>query len=74
MLEIKDLQVSYGMMEVLHGVTLNVQSGELVTVIGPNGAGKTTLIRSIMGLVSPKSGSIVYDGVDITRIPAHRRA
>ena len=74
MLEIKDLQVSYGMMEVLHGVTLNVQSGELVTVIGPNGAGKTTLIRSIMGLVSPKSGAIVYDGVDITRLPAHKRA
>lgn len=74
MLEIKDLQVSYGMMEVLHGVSLNVQSGELVTVIGPNGAGKTTLIRSIMGLVSPKSGSIVYDGVDITRVPAHKRA
>ena len=74
MLEIKDLQVSYGMMEVLHGVSLNVQSGELVTVIGPNGAGKTTLIRSIMGLVSPKSGSILYDGVDITRVPAHKRA
>ena len=74
MLEIKDLQVSYGMMEVLHGVTLNVQSGELVTVIGPNGAGKTTLIRSIMGLVSPKSGAIVYDGVDITRLSAHKRA
>ena len=47
MLEIKDLFVSYGMMEVLHGISLNVQTGELVSVIGPNGAGKTTLLRCL---------------------------
>lgn len=74
MLEIKDLFVSYGMMEVLHGVNLNVQSGELVSVIGPNGAGKTTLIKTIMGLVQPKSGTVLYDGQDITKVPAHKRA
>ena len=55
MLEIKDLFVSYGMMEVLHGISLNVQTGELVSVIGPNGAGKTTLIKTIMGLFSPRA-------------------
>ena len=74
MLEIKDLYVSYGMMEVLHGVSVNVEDKELVSIIGPNGAGKTTLIKTIMGLVQPTSGSIIYDGEDITHIPAHKRA
>ncbi len=74
MLEIKDLYVSYGMMEVLHGVSVNVEDKELVSIIGPNGAGKTTLIKTIMGLVKPTSGSIIYNGEDITHIPAHKRA
>ena len=74
MLEVQDLYVSYGMMEVLHGVDINVQNGELISVIGPNGAGKTTLIKTIMGLVKPKSGKILYDGQDITHLPAHKRA
>ena len=74
MLEIKDLYVSYGMMEVLHGVTVNVEDKELVSIIGPNGAGKTTLIKTVMGLVKPTSGTILYDGQDITKLPAHKRA
>ena len=74
MLEIKDLYVSYGMMEVLHGVSVNVEDKELVSIIGPNGAGKTTLIKTIMVLVKPTSGSIIYDGQDITHVPAHKRA
>lgn len=74
MLEIKDLYVSYGMMEVLHGVSVNVQDDELVSIIGPNGAGKTTLIKTVMGLVKPTSGSIIYNGQDITHLPAHKRA
>ena len=74
MLEVKNLVVSYGMMEVLHGVDITVNDGELVSVIGPNGAGKTTLIKSIMGLVKPQSGTILYDGQDITGLPAHKRA
>ena len=74
MLEIKDLKVSFGKMDVLHGVSLNVQDGELISVIGPNGAGKTTLIRSIMGLKTPNSGQIIYDGQDITNEPAYKRA
>ena len=74
MLEIKDLYVSYGMMEVLHGVSVDVQDKELVSIIGPNGAGKTTLIKTVMGLVKPTSGSILYNGEDITHLPAHKRA
>ena len=74
MLEIKDLYVSYGMMEALHGVSVNVEDDELVSIIGPNGAGKTTLIKTIMGLVKPTSGSIIYNGQDITHLPAHKRA
>ena len=74
MLEIKDLFVSYGMMEVLHGISLTVEDRELVSVIGPNGAGKTTLIKTVMGLVKPTSGQILYNGQDITHVPAHKRA
>ena len=74
MLEVKDLFVSYGMMEVLHGISLNVADGELVSVIGPNGAGKSTLIKTCMGLVKPTSGTILYNGQDITHLPAHQRA
>ena len=74
MLEIKDLYVSYGMMEVLHGVSVKVEDKELVSIIGPNGAGKTTLIKTVMGLVKPTYGSIIYDGQDITHVPAHKRA
>lgn len=74
MLEMKDLYVSYGMMEVIHGINLKVDSGELVSVIGPNGAGKTTLIKAAMGLVPLHSGSIIYDGQDISSLAAHKRA
>ena len=70
MLEIKDLFVSYGMMEVLHGISLKVEDRELVSVIGPNGAGKSTLIKTVMGLVKPTSGQILYNGQDITHLPA----
>ena len=62
------------MMEVLHGVSVTVQDKELVSIIGPNGAGKTTLIKTCMGLVKPTSGSILYNGEDITKVPAHKRA
>ena len=74
MLEIKDLFVSYGMMEVLHGISLTVEDKELVSVIGPNGAGKSTLIKTVMGLVKPTSGQVLYNGQDITHLPAHKRA
>ena len=74
MLEIKDLFVSYGMMEVLHGISLKVEDKELVSVIGPNGAGKSTLIKTVMGLVKPTSGQVLYNGQDITHLQAYKRA
>ena len=74
MQEIKDLFVSYGMMEVLHGISLKVEDRELVSVIGPNGAGKSTLIKTVMGLVKPTSGQVLYNGQDITRLPAYKRS
>ena len=74
MLQIKDLYVSYGLMEVLHGISIDVKPQELVSVIGPTGAGKSTLIKTIMGIVKPVSGQILYNGQDITRLPAHKRA
>ncbi|MEA4933571.1 MAG: ABC transporter ATP-binding protein [Lawsonibacter sp.] len=74
MLKITDLQVSFGQMDVLHGISLEVERGELISVIGPNGAGKTTLIRSIMGLKEIHSGKIEYEGQDITHVPAWKRA
>ena len=74
MLEIRDLKVNYNKMNVIKGISLQVKEGELVSVIGPNGAGKTTLIRSIMGLKKIESGTISYDGMDLARVPAWKRA
>lgn len=74
MLEIRELRASYGMMEVLHGISLSVNDGELITVIGPNGAGKSTLIKSVAGLIKPKSGTIFFDGENIGDMPAYKRS
>jgi branched-chain amino acid transport system ATP-binding protein len=65
--------VHYGRIEALHGVSLVVRQGELVTLLGSNGAGKTTMMRAISGLRPLSSGSIWFDGTDITRLKAHRR-
>ena len=73
MLEIRDLRSRYGRIEVLHAITLNVQSGEIVTVVGANGAGKTTLLRCISGIQPAASGEIVFRGEAITTVPAYRR-
>jgi branched-chain amino acid transport system ATP-binding protein len=70
LLEVKDLYVSYGAIRALHGVSFHVDRGEVVTLIGANGAGKSTTLRTISGLQPADSGSIIYDGVDITRTPA----
>jgi branched-chain amino acid transport system ATP-binding protein len=72
MLEVKNLHVSYGAINALHGLTLSVKPGSIVTLIGANGAGKSTTLRTISGLVKPKSGEILYDGRSITGLPAHQ--
>jgi len=71
-LEVKNLEVSYGAIQALHGVSFEVEQGEIVTLIGANGAGKSTTLRTISGLIRPKSGEVIYEGVDITRVPPHK--
>ncbi len=73
LLEIRDVIVRYGRIEALHGVSLVVNQGELVTLLGSNGAGKTTLMRAVSGLRPLSAGSVWFDGRDITRVKAHRR-
>ncbi len=74
LLEVRDAVVHYGRIEALHGVSLTVNAGELVTLLGSNGAGKTTLMRALSGLRPLSKGSVWFDGHDITRVKAHRRA
>ena len=71
MLEVERLQVRYGDAPALWDVSLTVGDGELVSMVGPNGAGKTTLINSIAGLLPPASGSVRFQGVELSRLPAH---
>jgi len=71
LLAVTDLVVRYGDIPALHGITLEVQAGEVVALIGPNGAGKSTTLRAISGLTRASAGGIVFDGRDITRAPAH---
>ena len=72
-LEIKDLRVHYGKIEAIKGISVVVNEGEIVTLIGANGAGKTTTLKTISGLRPVSSGSIVFDGEDISKLPAHER-
>lgn len=73
LLEVRDVIVHYGRIRALHGVSLVVHEGELVTLLGSNGAGKTTMMRAISGLRPLTSGSVWFDGQDISRVKAHRR-
>ncbi len=73
LLEVRDIVVHYGRIEALHGVSLIVRQGELVTLLGSNGAGKTTMMRAISGLRPLSSGSVWFEGRDITRVKAHQR-
>src|SRR5690606_10541187 len=74
MLEITNLGSGYGDVQVLSNISLKVNQGEVVSLVGANGAGKSTLVRTIMGTLPPKSGTIRFDGHDITQLPAHRIA
>ena len=69
MLEVKDLKVYYGMIQAIKGVSFHVNEGEVVALIGANGAGKTTILHTISGLISPKEGSVTFEGNDIVKIP-----
>ena len=71
MLEIKNLAVGYGAITALHGISLSVAQGKIVTLIGSNGAGKSTTLRAISGLIKPKSGEIIYESASLVGLKAH---
>ena len=72
MLEIKDLSVYYGVIQALKGISFEVNEGEVIALIGANGAGKTTTLHTLTGILPAKSGSILYNGVELTKVPAHK--
>ena len=72
MLEVKDLQVYYGVICALKGISFHVNEGEIVSLIGANGAGKTTTMQSVIGLLPKKAGSVTFNGTDITKMPCHK--
>lgn len=72
MLEVKDLKVYYGMIQAIKGVSFHVEEGEIIALIGANGAGKTTILHTISGLISPKEGSVTFEGTDIVKTPGHK--
>ena len=72
MLEIKDLEVYYGMIQAIKGISFEVNEGEVIALIGANGAGKTTTLHTISGLITPKKGTVTFEGKEITKVPAHK--
>lgn len=72
MLKVENLEVYYGMINAIKGVSFEVNEGEVIALIGANGAGKTTILHTITGLISPKAGSITFEGAELTKIPAHK--
>jgi branched-chain amino acid transport system ATP-binding protein len=74
LLEVTDVASGYGEVQILWGASLKLHRGQLTTLVGSNGVGKTTLLRTVMGLLRPWQGTIVFDGQDLTRAPAHTRA
>ena len=72
MLEVKDLEVYYGVIQAIKRISFHVDKGEIIALIGANGAGKTTTLHTVTGLISPKNGHVLFEGKDITKIPAHK--
>lgn len=72
LLEVKNLEVYYGVIQALKGISFEVNEGEIISLIGANGAGKTTTMQSIMGLIPIKHGTVLYNGQDITKMPCHK--
>ncbi|CAM5335398.1 ABC transporter ATP-binding protein [Eoetvoesiella caeni] len=73
LLEVHDLHVAYGQVEAVRGVSFSLQEGHIGSIIGPNGAGKTTLLASLMGLLPPARGKVLFDGVDVARLDVEAR-
>ena len=72
LLEVKGLEVYYGVIQALKGIDFEVNEGEIVTLIGANGAGKTTTMQSVIGLIPPKAGTVSFEGKEITHLPCHK--
>ena len=72
LLEVKGLEVFYGVIQAIKGISFEVNQGEIIALIGANGAGKTTTLQTITGMIPSKAGTIIYDGKDITRTPGHK--
>ncbi len=72
LLEVKDLEVHYGVIKAIKGISFEVNQGEVIALIGANGAGKTTTLHTVTGLIQPSHGQIIFDGKDITKTPAHK--
>src|SRR5665213_395329 len=72
LLETEHLELRHGLLEAVRDFSLSISQGETIALVGANGAGKTTLLRAIAGAHRPRSGTITYDGVDVTRVPAHK--
>ena len=72
LLEVKNLEVYYGVINALKGISFEVNEGEIVTLIGANGAGKTTTMQSVIGLIPARAGSVIYNGTDISKMPCHK--
>ncbi len=72
MLEVKDLEVYYGVIQAIKGISFEVNQGEVIALIGANGAGKTTTLQTITGMLQAKRGQIIYEGQDITKVPGHK--
>jgi branched-chain amino acid transport system ATP-binding protein len=71
MLELKEIHTYYGLSHIIQGVSLRVEKGEIITLIGRNGAGKTTTLKSVIGLTPPRTGTVTFQGEDITHLPTH---
>ena len=74
LLEVRDLEVAYGHVQAVRGISLSVRKGQIVTLIGPNGAGKSSTLNAIAGLLRPKRGAVLLEGRDLAGLPAHRTA
>jgi branched-chain amino acid transport system ATP-binding protein len=74
MLEVRDLETSYGRSQVLFGVSFSISQGEIITLLGRNGMGKTTTVRSVMGMVPPKAGKISFQNLELNNLPSYRIA